>query len=431
MPAKDAETPGTDELDQETPETEAGSDAGLPPPAADDQEPPRSNPRRSLVDLLPARLVDRPEPPRPAKPVIATLNIVTPQQTASRTTGPRISADNVRRPERNAGPAHHRSTEPTRSDRVSSADQSGRRAAGHSRDDRSGGQPGWSVPCSPRCLRRPTPRPVETPILWAVLGWVRRQLFNQRPEFTLVRVDDAETGDPARKILVDVDAEDPEGDRLTYSATNGSNGTVTLNDDGSSFTYTPNAGFTGTDTFTVTVADTGGLITALTGRPHAAQQTVTVSAGNQAATTVTVGKNPWDVEVGPNGKVYVTNRGSGTISVIDTGNNNSVNTITVGGTPTDIAFSATTGRAWVTDSSTNRIIVIDTATDEVLPAEEIQNGCHPVARRFTSDREASSPLRNPRGRTGQHHSGTRGVRRYETDSRPGLLWATTYHCSGA
>ena len=57
---------------------------------------------------------------------------------------------------------------------------------------------------------------------------------------------------------------DANGDPLSVSAvTNGTKGTVVNN--GTSVTYTPNAGTSGTDTFTYTVADgRGGLAT---GRP--------------------------------------------------------------------------------------------------------------------------------------------------------------------
>ncbi len=51
------------------------------------------------------------------------------------------------------------------------------------------------------------------------------------------------------------DAYDDEGDAITASLASGpSNGTLTLNADGS-FTYTPNAGFVGTDSFTFTASD--------------------------------------------------------------------------------------------------------------------------------------------------------------------------------
>jgi len=47
---------------------------------------------------------------------------------------------------------------------------------------------------------------------------------------------------------------DPDGDTLTVSAvTQGSNGSVINN--GNNVTYTPNGGFTGTDTFTYTISD--------------------------------------------------------------------------------------------------------------------------------------------------------------------------------
>ncbi|MEM6549647.1 MAG: Ig-like domain-containing protein [Pseudomonadota bacterium] len=65
---------------------------------------------------------------------------------------------------------------------------------------------------------------------------------------------------------------DPDGDALTVEIdTDPTGGTVTLNPDGS-FTYTPNAGFSGPDTFTYTVSDgNGGTDTG----------TVTVTVGEQ------------------------------------------------------------------------------------------------------------------------------------------------------
>ncbi len=68
---------------------------------------------------------------------------------------------------------------------------------------------------------------------------------------------------------------DPEGDDLTVSAFDGTSaegGTVEMNADGS-FTYTPPAGFTGTDSFTYTVSDGNG-------GTDIATVTVTVTAPN-------------------------------------------------------------------------------------------------------------------------------------------------------
>ena len=59
------------------------------------------------------------------------------------------------------------------------------------------------------------------------------------------------------------------GDALTFSAGNGANGTVTVS--GSTATYTPNAGFSGTDSFTYTAND---------GTTDSAPATVTVTVGS-------------------------------------------------------------------------------------------------------------------------------------------------------
>ena len=53
---------------------------------------------------------------------------------------------------------------------------------------------------------------------------------------------------------------DPDGDTLTAALVTGpTHGTLTGTSTDGAFTYTPNANFAGTDTFTYTVADAGGL----------------------------------------------------------------------------------------------------------------------------------------------------------------------------
>lgn len=88
---------------------------------------------------------------------------------------------------------------------------------------------------------------------------------NQNPEVepgsqTLVAL----AGTP---LAVTVMATDPEDDPLTFAATGALHGSVTGGEDGS-FVYTPEAGFTGEDSFTVTVSDD---------REGSATQQVTVS----------------------------------------------------------------------------------------------------------------------------------------------------------
>ena len=75
-----------------------------------------------------------------------------------------------------------------------------------------------------------------------------------------VAADDADTTD--EDVAVDVDVltndTDADGDTLSIdSFTQGSNGTVSDNGDGT-LKYTPNANFFGTDTFTYTVDDGNG-----------------------------------------------------------------------------------------------------------------------------------------------------------------------------
>lgn len=68
-------------------------------------------------------------------------------------------------------------------------------------------------------------------------------------------------------------ATDVDGDALTFSATNGANGTVSVS--GSTATYTPNADFNGTDSFTYTAND--GTVDSAP-----ATVTVTITAANDA-----------------------------------------------------------------------------------------------------------------------------------------------------
>lgn len=106
--------------------------------------------------------------------------------------------------------------------------------------------------------------PGDPPLLLAVLAFARREIqrtfFNSTPEAV------ADTATTAEGVATDIavltndtDADISTGpgtdDVLTVrSFTQGAHGTVVLNTDGT-FTYTPNAGFSGTDTFDYTVSD--------------------------------------------------------------------------------------------------------------------------------------------------------------------------------
>ena len=136
--------------------------------------------------------------------------------------------------------------------------------------------------------------PAEPPLLWAVLAWVRREVqrtfFNRSP----VAIDNAYTTSEdsglSGNVLTDgVDDTDADGDPLTATVVTGpQHGTLVLNPNGS-FTYTPTANYSGTDTFTYKVSDeTGrfhmhGLLGFLTNSGHSDTATVsiTVTAANE------------------------------------------------------------------------------------------------------------------------------------------------------
>jgi VCBS repeat-containing protein len=88
--------------------------------------------------------------------------------------------------------------------------------------------------------------------------------------------DDAYSTDADTALTIDAPGvlgndSDPEGDALSAAMIAGpANGTVTMNSDGS-FTYTPNAGFSGTDTFTYKASD---------GTAESAEATVTITVND-------------------------------------------------------------------------------------------------------------------------------------------------------
>ncbi|GCE40146.1 collagen triple helix repeat domain protein [Rhodococcus wratislaviensis] len=92
-----------------------------------------------------------------------------------------------------------------------------------------------------------------------------------------------------------------------------------------------------------------------------------LDATNVVVGSVTVGTSPTGVAANPAGtRVYVTNSGSGNVSVIDTATNKVVATIGVGTTPNAVAVNPSGTRAYVTNSGSGNVSVIDTATNKVV-----------------------------------------------------------------
>ena len=91
--------------------------------------------------------------------------------------------------------------------------------------------------------------------------------------------------------------------------------------------------------------------------------------------TIRVGSSPARVAVNPLTRTaYVTNSGSGSVSVIDLRTNKVTTTIPVGGRPDGVAVNPVTNRVYVADGSGGAVTVIDGATNAVTT---IQAGsCH-------------------------------------------------------
>jgi VCBS repeat-containing protein len=119
-----------------------------------------------------------------------------------------------------------------------------------------------------------------TPVIWAVLGWVRREIFNQAPTLTYNPSTTVQTG---QTITGKLGATDPEGDPLTYEVTRGPRyGTLTIDQATGTFTYTPDdIDYTAEqlDSFTIAVTDGKFNLLSLLS-PHSDQETIGVSVLN-------------------------------------------------------------------------------------------------------------------------------------------------------
>ncbi len=128
-----------------------------------------------------------------------------------------------------------------------------------------------------------------TPVIWAVLGWVRRNVFNEGPS---INYDSATTVQTGQTITGNFGATDPEGDALTYTVTQGpQHGSLTIDQATGAFTYAPddiNYTAVQTDSFTVSVTDGKGNLMSLFGVPHGDAATVDVTVLNPTVERVIV-----------------------------------------------------------------------------------------------------------------------------------------------
>jgi len=121
--------------------------------------------------------------------------------------------------------------------------------------------------------------PFDNPALWAVLAAVRREfnttLANSTP--TLNPMQTSQDLDDSQ-VHGTLGAADPDGDTLTFTATAPAHGTVEIDQADGTFTYTPDAGYTGPDSFDVTASDAGaGFHIHAPGQSHTVTATVNVT----------------------------------------------------------------------------------------------------------------------------------------------------------
>jgi YVTN family beta-propeller protein len=111
------------------------------------------------------------------------------------------------------------------------------------------------------------------------------------------------------------------------------------------------------------------------------------TATNTVTATVTVGTNPLGVAITPDGALaYVTNWGSNTLSVISTATNTVAATVIMqqapplrfpGSRPWGVAISPNGAFAYVTNSASSNVSVINTATNALVATVTV--GCGPTA----------------------------------------------------
>lgn len=131
-----------------------------------------------------------------------------------------------------------------------------------------------------------TPDPL-TPVVWAVLAFVRRNFFNEAP---VVSYDPATTVQTGQTVTGNTGASDAEGDTLTYTVTKGpEHGTVMIDQATGDFTYTPDDidyDAAQIDSFTVTVTDGKANLLSLLGISHGVQASTEVTVLNPAVERV-------------------------------------------------------------------------------------------------------------------------------------------------
>jgi YVTN family beta-propeller protein len=103
-----------------------------------------------------------------------------------------------------------------------------------------------------------------------------------------------------------------------------------------------------------------------------------LALGQTVVATVPVGSSPFGVGVNPTtNRIYVSNFGSNTASVIDGATDAVVATVPVGSSPLGVGVNPATNRIYVANFGSNTISVIDGATNTVAATVPVSGGLNP------------------------------------------------------
>ena len=98
------------------------------------------------------------------------------------------------------------------------------------------------------------------------------------------------------------------------------------------------------------------------------------------APSIPVGNTPFGVAITPNGQyAYITNWGSGTVTVIETATNTVADTITVGARPEGLVIAPDGKHVYVNDNGDGSVSVIDTATNAVVDTWAVGHSPYGIA----------------------------------------------------
>jgi VCBS repeat-containing protein len=266
--------------------------------------------------------------------------------------------------------------------------------------------------------------PPESPLTWTLLAIVRRQFFNETPSITPT----VSAPDALGNITISLSETDADGDQLVYSATDGNKGTITLNADGHSFTYTPDAGQTGIDTVAITATDaTNDHIHGVSGLINALSFGLLGDSGHTAATTATVTLNTPPTLTATPGTPDQTD-GKVTVTVVTTDPDH--NPLTLSLTP-PAAGTGTVSTPTLIDAATGTYTVVYTpATRPATPHRPTPPPLHrnptasPSASATATARRSPAPSRSPSPPTTTHPPSRRSPPLPTCSGRSPALWCS-------